>query len=327
MSMGVGLGLAMAWYMSTVMVMHTSSTSPLRVHIHRSGTGLARAPAGTLVVSASLHVLTPATLRALATPSSSVKSSGRGAPGAAALASSRVEHVPVIGFRAPASPAGGWLLVLTDSSCLEDDGAPEASPAEGSCTFLLVEVLRATLLGQSVSATGSTDMGHMGTPPVLADAERLRGAVGEPSPVTGQSHATGDGVPSSGHPASLTGAEAVSELMVEGLNAAQASALRSQSRVWAALSGCARTGEACAAPLVPPPTWRRATMRGLQSSSSLGVDQAQRGGTPHFLMLMQVTAVLSVAWCLWRRLAPRLCRRARDCWGDDRLPRRKRRET
>ena len=154
MSMGLGLGLAMAWYASTVMVMHTSSTSPLRVHIHRSGTGLARAPAGTLVVSASLHVLTPATLRALATPPSSVKSSGRGAPGAAALASSRVEHVPVIGFRAPASPAGGWLLVLTDSSCLEDDGAPEASPAEGSCTFLLVEVLRATLLGQRVSATG-----------------------------------------------------------------------------------------------------------------------------------------------------------------------------
>jgi hypothetical protein len=207
-----------------------------------------------------------------------------------------IERVPVIGYlpsprRDDAS--GGFVLVLGDSSCLDDDaqhgatssaigaGAGAAAKAKAvvaeaaECRFVLTEVLRAALrLDDSSSSSSSSSAAATATAtastsssPATATASTRRATI------LGRASALASAVVGTRalplvfrHAERLTHAFADRALSSGGaadagapsLTAAQLGAFHSQSRVWALQRACVVTGLECTLPLVPPPVWTHA---------------------------------------------------------------------
>ena len=297
---------------------------------YRSGSALAMAPAGTLVLSASLRrvpaaaILPVAGSEEAAAAETAAKAAAEAVAEAVAeeeLAAQRqasaalrarggdeqelgvwpplasgaaVERVPFLAYHVPtpaasasasasssASASGGFVLLLGDSSCLEDDdeeeatrpadARPDARPdsahqdAPGNCRFLLSEILTAALRpADKASSAGhaAAVLESAGRPAVLRRAERLRQAyrsredTPEMGPLSAATTATTATVSSSAE-----GAEVAEDAQQRRqLSVAQLEAFHSSSRVWALRSGCRASSASCTLPLVPPPVWRRAGM-------------------------------------------------------------------
>ena len=210
-----------------------------------------------------------------------------------------LERVPVIGYLPLPrhdDASGGFVLVLGDSSCLDDgaqdgatrsaigaqDGATRSAIGEGAaakakakaeaaeCRFVVTEVLRAALrLDDSSSAAAAaataTATTSTSSSPATATASTRRksdAASALVSAVVGTR-----ALPAVfRHAERLTHAFADRALSIGGvadagapsLSAAQLGAFHSQSRVWALQRACVVTGLECTLPLVPPPVWTHA---------------------------------------------------------------------
>ena len=212
-----------------------------------------------------------------------------------------IERVPVIGYlpsprRDDASggfvhihTASGFILVLGDSSCLDDDaqdgatrsaiGAGAAAKAKAvvaeaaECRFVLTEVLRAALRlddsssSSAAAAATATATASTSSSPATATASTRRATIlGRASALSSAvvgtralplvfrhaerlTHAFADRALSSGGAA---------DAGAPSLTAAQLGAFHSQSRVWALQRACVVTGLECTLPLVPPPVWTHA---------------------------------------------------------------------
>jgi hypothetical protein len=219
-----------------------------------------------------------------------------------------LERVPVIGYLPSPrhddasggfvhihTASGGFVLVLGDSSCLDDDaqdgatrsaigaGAGAAAKAKAvvaeaaECRFVLTEVLRAALrLDDSSSSSSSAAAAAAATATATASTSS------SPAPATastrratilGRASALSSAVVGTRalplvfrHAERLTHAFADRALSSGGaadagapsLTAAQLGAFHSQSRVWALQRACVVTGLECTLPLVPPPVWTHA---------------------------------------------------------------------
>jgi hypothetical protein len=218
-----------------------------------------------------------------------------------------IERVPVIGYLP--SPrhddasggfvhihtASGFILVLGDSSCLDDDaqdgatrsaigaGAGAAAKANAvvaeaaECRFVLTEVLRAALRlddsssSSSAAAATATATASTSSSPATATASTRRATI------LGRASDSASALASAvvgtralpkvfRHAERLTHAFADRALSSGGaadagapsLTAAQLGAFHSQSRVWALQRACVVTGLECTLPLVPPPVWTHA---------------------------------------------------------------------
>ena len=214
-----------------------------------------------------------------------------------------IERVPVIGYLP--SPrhddasggfvhihtASGFVLVLGDSSCLDDDaqdgatrsaigaGAGAAAKAKvvvaeaAECRFVLTEVLRAALRlddsssSSSAAAATATATASTSSSPATATASTRRATIlGRASALASAVVGTRALPKVFRHAERLTHAFADRALSSGGaadagapsLTAAQLGAFHSQSRVWALQRACVVTGLECTLPLVPPPVWTHA---------------------------------------------------------------------
>ena len=215
-----------------------------------------------------------------------------------------LERVPVIGYLPSPrhddasggfvhihTASGGFVLVLGDSSCLDDDaqdgatrsaigaGAGAAAKAKAvvaeaaECRFVLTEVLRAALRlddsssSSSAAAATATATASTSSSPAPATASTRRATI------LGRASALASAVAGTRalplvfrHAERLTHAFADRALSSGGaadagapsLTAAQLGAFHSQSRVWALQRACVVTGLECTLPLVPPPVWTHA---------------------------------------------------------------------
>jgi hypothetical protein len=215
-----------------------------------------------------------------------------------------IERVPVIGYLPSPrhddasggfvhihTASGGFVLVLGDSSCLDDDaqdgatssaigaGAGAAAKAKvvvaeaAECRFVLTEVLRAALRlddsssSSAAAAATATATASTSSSPATATASTRRATI------LGRASALASAVAGTRalplvfrHAERLTHAFADRALSSGGaadagapsLTAAQLGAFHSQSRVWALQRACVVTGLECTLPLVPPPVWTHA---------------------------------------------------------------------
>jgi hypothetical protein len=215
-----------------------------------------------------------------------------------------IERVPVIGYLPSPrhddasggfvhihTASGGFILVLGDSSCLDDDaqdgatrsaigaGAGAAAKAKAvvaeaaECRFVLTEVLRAALRlddsssSSAAAAATATATASTSSSPATATASTRRATI------LGRASALASAVAGTRalplvfrHAERLTHAFADRALSSGGaadagapsLTAAQLGAFHSQSRVWALQRACVVTGLECTLPLVPPPVWTHA---------------------------------------------------------------------
>jgi hypothetical protein len=215
-----------------------------------------------------------------------------------------IERVPVIGYLP--SPrhddasggfvhihtASGFILVLGDSSCLDDDaqdgatrsaigaGAGAAAKAKAvvaeaaECRFVLTEVLRAALRlddssasSSSAAAATATATASTSSSPATATASTRRATI------LGRASALASAVVGTrALPKVFRDAERLTHAFADralssggaadagapSLTAAQLGAFHSQSRVWALQRACVVTGLECTLPLVPPPVWTHA---------------------------------------------------------------------
>ena len=234
---------------------------------HRSGTAIARAPAGSLVLTMPLTLVK--TLQAATQP--------------ARHFGSRVEYVGVIALHTLRGKAagGGWVLALTDSSCLDDDPAPSAGSAHTSPPTRKLECRSAlaSLLSHLLQPVGASNgsMALLPRPPLLAQAQRLKRAL-------------------------LTheGDDAERAASSDGLSEAQVRAFRASSRVSAQLRNCTTQARDCMLPLVPQPRWRPA--RQLRSSGAFqpAAEYIDARLQSDALWLHAVVAMLLLALLAWR---------------------------
>ena len=270
---------------------------------HAAGSAIAKAPAGSLVYEVPLYEISAEITMAIADEERPLRAISRNAS---------LETVGVVGFHRLSKPSdrrttsaaelvdpgsSGWLLVLTDSSCLDDSllGYSTSSPMRAGragrrmhCRFLLTEVLAAALRPQRTSSEAEI------RPPVLSQARLLR------EPIDYQRRRS-----------SLAG---TSNLLTDGLSPEQARAFRSQSRVWAIMSGCRSTEDTCALPVVSRPRWipaqpmiTRLAAVGAQTDDGATASTSPSAALRIALVLNALAAFACLALIGYRLIRPACC--------------------
>lgn len=243
-----------------------------------AGSAIGRAPAGACVVQQPLRRLRRAEAFGVTNPGEAEPWMIEGAEandGADDGAGSE-QRDEIVGVAALVRRrTGGWVLALTDSSCLDDEpiqppSAYGRSPPKLQCRSSLVAVLN--------------ELQQRQPDPVADGLEAVDTTANDGDSDGDDKGGGGDGVDGGGGdgtvercPASLSPAERLRRPLElpasqnlrpgrsltcfgcpEGLSAAQALAFRAQSRVWAVVQQCTVQSSNCTLPLVPPPRWERA---------------------------------------------------------------------
>jgi hypothetical protein len=232
----------------------------------RTGTAIARAPTGAFLLSAALSPvvgLTDSGGERRADPIDGAKDTvdNNGHASAASAAVEQVEQVGVLALHGQQS--GGWILAMTDSSCLDDEqpphaavsSSPDGGPQRGLHCRSVTVALLTQILSDSRAAPGAggvaEDSGNaMRRPDLLWRAERLDGPIFVEEPYSRSGRQRAQGGMRRGRGGGST---------VDGLTAAQVHAFHSSSRVWSQIHGCTTQSKNCTLPLVPPPRWLDAT--------------------------------------------------------------------
>ena len=257
-----------------------------RIIRHRTGTAVTEAPTGALVLTVPLvRVRQLADARA-EVPGGATTLAADAADAAAAGEEQRaalagVSYVSVLALHRPRRRTAGWLLLMSDTSCLDDDmrrletarAYTGAASAKRDCRFVLSSLLRDLLRRPSSRAADDASVDER--PALLVHAHQLRRAMGASG---GGALRSGRGGGSSSRPPHPSD-EANASDADERLNALQVRAYRTQSRVLALVTGCVSGAAECAQPLVAPPRWVDALALTGGDASEGPADDGSLGGS------------------------------------------------
>jgi len=232
---------------------------------HSSGSAIMKFPAGGQVLTVPLKHIT-----------------AEAAASKSAMRLAQVAYVSTLGFVQLPALRAGWVLALSDSSCLDDSRPHHKWPAKRQCVSLLADSLTHILRAQpNASVAGGRSPLRL---PMLGATRPLKEALAQP------------------------------QMPSVALTWEQIEAFNSHSRVLGLAEGCKPGNKSCRLPLVGYPRWRRggSPLESTAQPRSMPTAQVSRASVlgqdadplPLELLLPVPVGLLGMAialWCLTRR--------------------------